>query len=203
MQHVTIFDCEYLTAPGAMARYWAGPCDPDPLVAQIGAVNLSLEGGFPVLGTFSMLIRPVDRTGAEVVPDPFFTELTGISSDDITTSGVCLAHALRQFDTFSEGARLWSWGKDELNLLGISCYAAGLKPPMAASRFGNAKTLMLRAGMTEDEIATTTSGQLAERFGIRRPGQRHHDARDDAESIALALQHLLKTGRLIPRDFCQ
>jgi len=39
MHHVIIYDCEYLTAPSAMSRQWCGPLDPDPNVAQIGAMR--------------------------------------------------------------------------------------------------------------------------------------------------------------------
>jgi hypothetical protein len=33
-------------------------------------------------------------------------------------------------DRFSEGARFWSWGKDELNMVAISCYVAGIPAPI-------------------------------------------------------------------------
>lgn len=197
----TIFDCEYLTANGAMKRYWAGPTDPDPLVAQIGAVNLSLEGDFPILGAERIYIRPQDRFGDVLDLDPFFTELTGISQEEMDQRGISLTEALTRLDAFSAGAKLWSWGKDELNLLGITCFIAGIAPPMAAYRFGNAKSLMVRAGMSLDDIEKTTSGQLARHFAIPHDDHRHHDALDDARSIALTLQHLLKAGRLAPREF--
>ena len=56
MTHAIIYDCEFLTAPGAMSRLWGGPFDPDPAVTQIGAVKLSLDPGFEILDTFQVLI---------------------------------------------------------------------------------------------------------------------------------------------------
>ena len=46
MSYTVIYDCEFLTAPGAPQRFWCGPHDPDPVVAQVGAVLLGLEGDF-------------------------------------------------------------------------------------------------------------------------------------------------------------
>lgn len=201
MTHATIFDCEYLTATGAMRRYWAGPTDPDPLVAQIGAVNLSLDGDYKLLGSLKLYIQPKDRFGRNPGLDPFFTGLTGIDQAEMDKNAMPLAEALEQFEAFSEGGSIWSWGKDELNLFGITCFVAGIMPPMPANRFGNAKSLMVQAGMAPDDIAATTSGQLAQRFDIPHEDQRHHDALDDARSIALTLQHLLQKGRLKTADF--
>lgn len=200
MPHATVFDCEYLTAPGAMSRYWAGPGDPDPVVVQIGAVNLSLDDGFEILGSEQILIQPVDRIGEKPALDPFFTELTGISQAQIDADGVPHAEALTRFERFSDGGPLWSWGKDELNLLGISCYIAGITPTLPAARFGNAKSLLLKAGMPVEDVARTTSGTLAAHFGFQQDARKHHDAVDDAMSIALSLQHLMRTGKLMPSD---
>ena len=51
MSHAIVFDCEFLTAEGAPMRFWCGPHDPDPVIAQIGLVKLGLEEGFEVLDT--------------------------------------------------------------------------------------------------------------------------------------------------------
>lgn len=201
MAHAIVFDCEFLTVPGAMNRRWCGPLDPDPSVAQIGAVKLSLEPGFAVQDTFSILIRTNDRFGAAMEVDPFFTELTGIAQQQIEKTGVGLAEALHRFGRFADGGTFWSWGKDELTLLAISCYVEGLAPPIPAERFGNACGLLLKAGMPYADLQVTTSGALAGYFGLESAGRRHHDALDDAMSVAITLQHFLGTGRLRPQDF--
>jgi hypothetical protein len=191
-----IYDAEYATTETAMSRFWNGPYDPDPVVFQIGAVRLGLAGGFEILDTFRILVRPLDRHGRPVPVDPFFTRLTGIAAEDITRDGAPLASALAELDHFSQGADLWSWGKDEINLVAVSCFVEGIAPPIPARRFGNACTLLLAAGVPYADIRRLRSNALAAHFGIERPDLRAHDALDDAMSVALALRHLLATRRL-------
>lgn len=201
MTHAIIFDCEFLTAPGAITRLWGGPFDPDPAVAQIGAVKLSLETGFEIQDEFQVLIASTDRFGNKTALDPFFTELTGIEQAAMDRESVSRAEALTRFEQFAGEGTLWSWGKDELYLYGISCYLAGLKPALAATRFGNAIALAFNAGVPLEDLQKTSSGQLADYFGIKGDGRRHHDALDDAMSVALSLQFLLRNGKLQAADF--
>lgn len=65
--------------------------------------------------------------------------------------------ALLGFERFSDGARCWSWGKDELNMVAISCYVVGIQPPIPARRFDNAVKLLLAAGMPLEDLAKTPS----------------------------------------------
>jgi len=201
MKTAIIFDCEFLTAAGAMDRYWSGPGDPDPVIAQIGAAKLGLKSPFPILDTYRSYVQPVDRFGNNHAIDPFFTELTGITSERIAAEGVPLEEALAGFDRYSEGMRCWSWGKDELNMVAISCYIAGLAPPIAARRFANACKLFQAAGMPIADFAKLRSGALADYYGVAPSSLKAHDAADDALSIAYALQHLLRTGRLAAQAF--
>jgi DNA polymerase III epsilon subunit-like protein len=201
MSHAIIFDCEYLTAPGAMSRMWCGPFDPDPNVAQIGAVKLSLEPGYRIAGTFQVLIKTKSRSGRDNRLDPFFTELTGIGQEEIDRHGIPLAEALERFDNFSQDATLWSWGKDELTLFGISCYVEEVSRLIPANRFGNASLLVLKGGMPLSDLMKTTSGRLAEFYGLKTGDRKQHDALDDAMSVALTLQHLLQGQMLRPEDF--
>lgn len=201
MTHAIIFDCEFLTAPGAMSRLWGGPFDPDPTVAQIGAVKLSLEPGHELLDDFQVLIASRERFGGKAALDPFFTELTGIEQTSVYRDGVSMAEALARFEHFAGDGTLWSWGKDELYLYAISCYVAGLRPSLPPRRFGNAAVLVLNTGVPYEDLRQTTSGRLADYFGLEGPARRQHDALDDALSVALSLQHLLRTGKLSPEDF--
>lgn len=88
-----LYDCEFLTAEGAQARFWCGPYDPDPLIAQIGAVRIDLQAPFDIADTQRNFVQPLDRQGAAAKLDPFFTKLTGISQDDIDRHGVDLGTA--------------------------------------------------------------------------------------------------------------
>lgn len=201
MKTAIIFDCEFLCLEGSQRRFWCAAHDPDPVIAQIGAVKLGLEGDFPIVDTFKAYIRPIDRFGNRYALDPFFTKLTGITDENIEADGVALQEALTQVDSFSSGARFWSWGKDELNMVAISCYVAGIQAPIPAHRFDNAVKLLLAAGMPIEDLAKTPSNKLADYHGVEHPSLQGHDALDDALSISYTLQHLMKAGKLQPDVF--
>jgi DNA polymerase III epsilon subunit-like protein len=201
MKAAIVFDCEFLCVHGSPSRFWCGPHDPDPVVAQIGAVKLGLEGDFPLLETYRAYVQPIDRFGNRYTLDPFFTQLTGVTQDDMQTKGLPLQESLAGLDRFSGGARFWSWGKDELNLLATSCYIAGIPAPIPAHRFDNAVKLVIAAGMPIEDIEKTRSSQLADYYGVEHPPLQKHDALDDALSVAYALQHLLTTAKLRPYIF--
>jgi len=201
MKTAIIFDCEFLCIQGSQSRFWCAAHDPDPVIAQIGAVKIGLEGDFPLLDTYRTYVRPIDRFGNQYSIDPFFTKLTGITEEDIQAKGVALPEALAGFDRFADGARAWSWGKDELNMVAISCYVAGIPWAIPAHRFDNAVKLVIAAGMPVDDIAKTPSNKLADYYGVEHPPLQGHDALDDALSVTYALQHLLKTGKLQPEVF--
>jgi hypothetical protein len=201
MKTAIVFDCEFLCLEGSQRRFWCAAHDPDPVIAQIGAVKLGLEGDYPLLDTHRAYVRPMDRHGRKYAIDPFFTKLTGITERDIETEGVALEKALADVDRFSAGARFWSWGKDELNMVAISCYVAGIQPSIPAPRFDNAVKLLIAAGMPIEDLARTPSNMLADYYGVEHPPLRGHDALDDALSVSYTLQHLMKAGKLRPEAF--
>ncbi len=201
MKHTLIFDCEFLTAEGSPTRHWCGPYDPDPVVAQIGAVKVGLEADFPILDRLRLYVIPCDRRGDRFALDPFFTKLTGIAEEDIEREGHPLAQSLAKVREFAAGSKLWSWGKDEFNMVAISCYVEGLTPPIAAHQFGNACNLLLKAGMPYDDMRKTPSNRLSAYYHLDGPPLRGHDALDDALSVAYVIQHLLGNGALKATDF--
>ena len=201
MKTAIIFDCEFLCCDGSPQRFWCGAEDPDPVVAQIGAVKLSLESGFALMDTFVAFVMPMDRLGCRFALDPFCTGLTGVSEENMDSKGISLQQALAALDDFSAGASFWSWGKDELNMLAISCYVAGIQPGIPAHRFDNAVKLLSTAGMPLGDLRMTPNNKLADYFGIEHRSLRSHDALDDALSLAFTLQHLLESERLVPAAF--
>ena len=201
MKTAVIFDCEFLCLEGSQRRFWCAAIDPDPVIAQIGATRISLDGAFDIVDTFKRYVVPVDRHGQRYGLDAFFTQLTGIAEADIEREGVPIAEALQALDRFSMGARCWSWGKDELNMVAISCYVAGVTFPIPAQRFDNAVKLLLAAGMPVEDLERTPSNKLAEYYQVEHPPLRGHDALDDALSVTYAVQHLLRTGKLGPEVF--
>jgi len=201
MKTAIIFDCEFLCIEGSQRRFWCGADDPDPVVAQIGAVKLSLQDGFDILQTTKIYVKPKDRFGEAIKISPFLAQLTKITQAQIDSEGVGLAKALIQLDEFSSGSAFWSWGKDELNLLGIGCFVEGIAPPIPAHRFANAVNLFVAAQMPMEDIVRTPSNKLAEYFEISHPTLCAHDGLDDALSVAYSLQFLLLEGRLKTLEF--
>lgn len=201
MKTAIIFDCEFLVTEDAQRRFWCGPYDPDPVIAQIGAAKISLSDNFEFLDTFKTYINPIDRFGNRYTLDPFFTKLTGIKQQTIDSEGISLLAANEQLREFAEGAKLWSWGKDELNMMAISCYVAGIEPSLPAHKFDNACRLLLAAGMPYEDIKRTRSNALADYFELEHSPLRGHDALDDALSVAYVIQHLLRERRISKADF--
>lgn len=200
MKSAVVFDCEFLTGEGSPSRFWCGPYDPDPVIAQIGLVRLDLTDGFVIRETLRSYVIPRNRQGGRSRLDPFFTRLTGITEENIEQEGISLEEALRETKKFAAGARLWSWGKDEFNMVAISCYVEGLVPPIPVSQFGNACTLLLKAGMPYEDLKNMRSNRLADYYELDHPPLRGHDALDDALSVAYVLQHLLESNSLEAPD---
>lgn len=196
METAVIYDCEYIAIEGSQSRFWCGPYDPDPVIAQIGAVRMALDGDFSLTESFSVLVKPMDRHRRPFPIDPFFTSLTGITTEAIAESGADLKDALEQLDRFSRGDRMFSWGKDEFHMIAISAYVAGITPPIPVDRFGNACDLLLAAGMPYEALQKTRSNTLPAYFGIDPPPLKAHDATDDARAVAYTLQYLLRCGKL-------
>lgn len=200
MDSVTIYDCEFLTAPGAPMRFWCGPHDPDPLCVQIGAVRLSLTAPFAVSEAEGWYIIPQDRDGQVVPVDPLLTRLTGIDDAILAREGLPIAQVLTALDGFSQGGTLLSWGTDDVLTLSTSLFVQGLLSPIPAARFRNAVPLLLTAGVALEDVLKLRSNTICAYFDIEAPGTAH-DARADAASVALVLSHLLSQNRLSAADF--
>lgn len=203
MRSAVIWDVEFLTDAGAPQRFWCGPRDPDPVLVQIGAVRLGLEGDFALGETFGRVVVPRDRAGAVWPLSPLFTRLTGIDDARVANEGAELEPALTALAGFAGTDTIWAWGNDEIFAVGISCYLAGVVPPLAATRFGNATRLLVKSGVPEDEVVTLRSNTLCAHFGIDDGGAQAHDALGDAQSVAFVLQHFLRRGALSADDFAR
>lgn len=203
MLKLVIFDTEYLSRDGAMHRLWSAAEDPDPLLVQIGAVLVDLDDPVGVTDKLEVLVLPRNRHGELCKLDPYFVALTGISNERLRSEGMELSEALEALDRFSQGSHLWSWGKDELFALGISCFVQDVTPKIAAERFSNLKSVFQKSAMTELDIANTNSAALSAFFGLDQADLRDHDALDDAMSLSAAVLHLLKEGTICAGDLAR
>lgn len=68
MKKAIIFDCEFLCLEGSQRRFWCAAHDPDPVIAQIGAVRLGLEGDFPL--SVSYMLQHLLK-GGKLTPEVF------------------------------------------------------------------------------------------------------------------------------------
>lgn len=78
MRAEIVFDCQSACLEGSRRRYRCAAFNPDPVIAQLGAVKLGLEDDVPILDTFN---------------------------EHIVAEGTSLAGALADLDAFSEGYR--------------------------------------------------------------------------------------------------
>lgn len=184
-----------------MDRLWSGANDPDPVVVQIGAAIVDLNRNAEIIDEIDIYVEPLDRNGLSQPLDSYFTDLTGIDSDDIERRAVSLNVALTQLDQFSRGSNLWSWGKDELLAIAVSCFVQRVENSFEPTRFKNLKQVFLCAGCPENEINATSSGRLAGYIGVKTEGLVQHNALDDVRSLAYSLQKILHSGAVNPKHF--
>lgn len=193
-----IYDTEYWTDEGVMARNWAGLNDHPPLLMQIGALKVSVEKGLPVREEFTLLVKPKDAFGNNVLVTPYFTKLTNITAEQVEKGGVLMDEAMTRFYEFTGERLMYSYGGDMRDCIVPSCFIQSVSCPFSARQERDVRHVLHRAGMSEEEMRQNTSGTLAAHFGIDIPGHWTHDALCDAGSILVTLRHLIEKGRLNP-----
>lgn len=180
---LVVYDLEYTTWEGARERRWSGP-DEHREVVQVGAVRL--EDG----AELSLLVKPHLNPGLSA----YFTDLTGITQDQVDRHGMDFPEALDRLADFAAGADLASNGADE-GVLRENCALTGCAFPFDGRCRDLAPLLAEAAGAPSQVI----SCDLAATFGLTAD-QRAHDALGDARQVVQVLRHLLKTGRVRPSD---
>ncbi len=178
-----VFDMEWTTWEGAMARRWSGPGEHREVV-QIGAVRLRTHGGrLDEIASFTQLVRP----SINPVLSGYFPDLTGISQAMIDAEGMGFSEALAAFSHFiAEGGPVYSNGGDEA-VLAENCRLRGLPYTLDAGRFRNAHPLLIAS--TGLPSHTLVSGDLPRLMGLDHAGSRH-EALTDARALARTLFHL-------------
>ncbi len=184
---ITVFDMEYTAWECSMARHWLEPGQYKEVV-QIGAVKLDGRD-LSILGEFDLLVRP--RINPEL--SPYFQNLTGISNADIARRGVDFLDAYARFDAFAGDGPIMAFGHDEwileenLRLYGITEFRA--LPRFQDLRSWFAACNVDPRGMMSCEIGPS--------LGLSFQG-RAHNALDDARSMAMSMEEMVRRGAVRP-----
>ena len=184
---ITVFDLEYTAWACSMARHWLEPGQYKEVV-QIGAVKLDGRD-LSILGEFDLLVRP--RINPEL--SPYFQNLTGITNDEVAARGVDFAEAYARFAAFADGGPIMAFGHDEwileenLRLYGITEFPT--LPRFQDLRSWFAACNVDPRGMMSCEIGPS--------LGLTFQG-RAHNALDDARSMALSMEEMVKRGAVRP-----
>ena len=181
---VVVFDAEYTSWEGSVARGWSGPGE-DMEVVEIGAVKLDGRRMLAELDCFQVLVRP--RVNP-VLSDHFVT-LTGIRQADVEADGIELAEeavaAFAEFLGEETGAAL-SHGGDHA-AIEANCRLVGIPCPLPVDRFGDVRPAIAEA--MHRRPGSVMASDLAALFGFPPPG-RAHRALADARCVAEALRML-------------
>ncbi len=184
---ITVFDLEYTAWECSMARHWLEPGQYKEVV-QIGAVKLDGRD-LSILGEFDLLVRP--RINPEL--SPYFQNLTGISNADIARRGVDFLDAYARFAAFAGDGPIMAFGHDEwileenLRLYGITEFRA--LPRFQDLRSWFAACNVDPRGMMSCEIGPS--------LGLSFQG-RAHNALDDARSMAMSMEEMVRRGAVRP-----
>lgn len=199
-RRIVIFDTEFTTWDGARDNGWTGRTPSGEKqhreIVQIGAIKVDWPSG-TVVSTFDQFVKPL------VNPDlsPYFTNLTGITQEQVDTKGVSFAEALENFLAFiGEDGPLYSYGND-IGIMGESvalnqCNAKRLY----AARNCAAINLNYFINQFDPASRSANSGTLAAYFGVadRLPPGSEHNAVFDCYSILAALLHMREQGAFLP-----
>ncbi|TVQ81698.1 MAG: hypothetical protein EA357_11725 [Micavibrio sp.] len=170
-----VWDTEYTTWNGAMARDWSGDGECRELV-QLAARKIDFNGG-DTLDEINIFVRPVRNPELSEC----FTGLTHITQDQIERDGIAFAEAYEAFKKFAGTLPCFSYGTDAV-ILQEGCDLNGINYDLRCL-FLDARIYFKNNGI---DVRNYTSGTIAQAFGIRLDGH-VHNALHDVDSLSQAL----------------
>ncbi len=177
-----LWDTEYTAWEGSQKRNWSRKGEYREIV-QIGA--LALEGAtFLEEGSFNVFIQPVKNPELS----NYFIELTGITQNDILSSGISFGEALSRFESWVSGRPCYSFGGDE-RVLKENCDLLSLSFPSLIYR--DVREVFEQRGV---DARKYTSGTITEAFG-QKSSHRAHNALNDVRTMREGLLLLLEQDR--------
>jgi len=180
---ITVFDLEYTAWECSMARQWMTPGEYREVV-QIGAVKLNADT-FAEIDAFDVLVRP--RINPQL--SPYFQNLTGITQEAVTRTGVDFAGAYERFLDFAGDAPIAAFGRDEQVLLdNLRLY--GIAGTRDLPVFYNLRGWFAVQGLDPRGLL---SCDIAPALGVPFVGHTHN-ALNDARSLAAGMAALASRG---------
>lgn len=179
-----VYDLEYTTWDGAMARQWSGPGEYREIV-QIGAVRL--DDQWQEADAMEVLVRP----RLNPMLSDYFIALTGIGQTELDRCGMDFATALERMASFAGTDTLLYANGNDAEVVRENCRLLAVPEAIAPNRFRNVRALIgSMAGKGEID-----SCDLAAAFGLKQEG-RGHTGLADARAIAAALRLARQRGLL-------
>lgn len=190
MRDIIIFDTEFTTWEGAMARNWSGPGEYRELV-QIGALRFNLNS-FTIEDEFEVLIKPKRNP----VLSDYFIRLTSITQEMLAAGGMELCDGIAAFQQFARDDRWASYGGDSSILIeNLQLQGLPIPPSWPQKKQDNiAPWFHTHAPQTRG----VNSGRLAQVLGAGVVTH-EHTGLADSRSIAAAIRHLVvNEGKSLP-----
>lgn len=173
-----VADLEYTAWEGSLANGWSAPGEFREIV-QIGAVRVSHADGLHEADALSVLVRPTLNPRLS----DYFTDLTGITNDDVAREGVSLAAALKTFADFARGLPILTHGGDDRVVI-VECAGKSLNNPLADCDWQDIRPVI---GKVTGQ--TMMSADLPAHFGLPDLGGAHN-ALADSRALVQVLAHL-------------
>ena len=187
---IILFDTEYTAWEGSKDRKWSEPWEHREII-QIAAARIEVSQSVAELASFDCLVRPAHNP----VLSAYITALTGIQQAAVDLRGVGFAEAFASFYAFCDQGRipLFCYGDDPL-VLEENFALNGMPPPAFPAGIHDIRVNFEQAGI---DTRPHTSGTIYQAVGVEfEPAA--HNALNDVRSMAVTIQHLLRTGQVEP-----
>lgn len=170
-----------------MQANWSLPGQYRELV-QIGAIRFDIDS-LREIDEFQILIKPVKNP---LVSD-FFTQLTGITNDQIAQEGVPFPDAYHAFSAFVQGDVTACFGGDA-SVVRENLGWSGMPDSEDDFDSFNIHPWFMETGAGFGIKPGINSGKLAATLGAPMDSIQEHNAVHDARSIAAAYRFLIQQG---------
>ncbi|OHA19910.1 MAG: hypothetical protein A2836_00100 [Candidatus Taylorbacteria bacterium RIFCSPHIGHO2_01_FULL_45_63] len=179
-EKIILFDLEYTSWEGSMARDWSGEGEYREIV-DIGAIRFNTKTGAEE-SRFQRFVKPKKNPKLS----DYFIKLTRITQANVDRKGVSFEQALEEFREWSGNYPIYSFGSDGKTLK-ENCGLYGVAWPFQDGRFFDVREIFKNAGIVTENYMSST---IIEAFG-QKSKHRGHTGLNDVRTIADALRILI------------